>query len=429
LSDNRLDRKLKKRPSRFILFVLLSLTCFATVCAVSACGSSPIQLYGLEEAVRDGIISDYTPQEHFEEETPVDLRIITPTMQQLTIGSSIATPILFPLEDELYFTKRDGNVTVFVEENQLVKKGDVLAQLTFDVDPRHVINYEAAVSYLERLEQEIAREKSRRQTEINRARRRSSGGAGSQQALNIRLMEIDLERYTINSDINLREKQNELDTLRELLGIEEIIAPFDGMITSVFDGNSISSRSSRVGSSDPTQIIGMIDPNIFFFRAAMHVARERPYSIIAHGDILTIRGFIEVPSGDRNDAEPDFEFKARVVTDHWADGAWNFINFWLAPIDTEELLNTLQSITDDDPVIALQEIHFSLQVEYIVSPFGMTLPNEAIKRDRDRDARDYVFIYNDGNVEKQFIEAGQRLGSYTHIIFGIDEDTKVVVNP
>ena len=418
-------KKVNIITSRLIAVVLLCVLCATTV---SACGSTIVQGYGLEDAIRDGIISSHITEIDAGEDFS-GFNIVSPTIQQLTSGGRVQTPLVFPVERILSFDRREGEVTVFVEENQIVEKDDVLALLTFDVDKSHDINYEAAVLYLERLEQEIAAEITKRQTEIRRARRPLSSASGTirnQILLNVRLLEIDLERYIINSDVTRREQEEEVAALKKLTGIEEIKAPFDGMVTNIFTGNKIpvGTRHER-----NVHIVTIMDINTLFFQSIVNTSRDRPYSFMGHGDIKTMSGYItnESDSNIRSDREPDFTFDARVASDHWATGPWDVTTFWLAPVDVDGLMETLKALREDDPVITLKEALIYMPVEYIVSPRGMTLPVEATRRESARDTRIHVLVYDDGYMEKRYIDVGQVAGGYIYVTYGIEEDEKVVL--
>ena len=414
--------KIKKPATRLLVVFMLSLLCLSIA---GACGGTTVQVYSLEDAVRDGIIRDYT-SDKLPEDIIYGSEIVLPTMQQLTISGGIPTPPVFPRENSLYFTHNQGDVTVFVEEYDFVSKGDVLAQLTYDVDRRHIINYEAALEYFERLEKEITNEKNKRRTEIRKARNDLSSVTDEEirqiLSLNIRLLEIDLERYTINSDLTRQEKLKEIDALKEQTGIEELTAPFDGMVINVFDGD-------KIWSTVRTRLMEIVDPSVIFFKIAARIEKEYPYSFIAHGDIVTLHGYIDTEPADRADTEPHVEFKARVVTDSWATGVWDFVTFWLSPVDMDGLFNSLSAVSGDDPLMTLRDTYFSLQVEYIASPYGLTVPYQAVLFDILREYRPYVLVYTGDNIEKRYVRTGYMLNGFTHIITGIDEDTKVVISP
>jgi len=407
---------------RFFAVVLLSFLCLA---AVSACGNTLIQPYSFEDAVRDGTISSFVTEDIPEDDLS-SLEIVTPTMQQLTISGNVLTSVVFPVEQILHFVRNEGDIEMMVEEYQIVAKDDLLAQLTYETDEVNQIYYDFAIDYLERFEQEIINERRKKQTEISKARRDMSSASGSLRqmlATNVRLLEIDLERYTINSNITRSNLEKEAAITREFLGFEDITAPFDGIVTNIFEGNKLYTSTRQHSNMDMMKIS---DPSVFFFQASIHTNPLRPFSNMAHGDIVSVRGFYDMDEEDDDDDRiPDLEFEARIVSDHWAAGQWNFTAFLLSPTDKDALLKTLSEL--GDPAITLLNTRFYITVEYVASPPGLTLPTVALRHDSAREDRYHVLILNNGILEKRYVEIGNILNNYIYILYGIDEDSKVVI--
>ena len=402
--------------------IALVLLCAICVSITSACGIVPGQSYTFEDAALAGVIID-RESDDLQEQQPDEYTIVTATIQELVDRRNLQTLLFFPVEDDLFFNHYEGEVTILVEEGEFVTKGDLLATLSFDTDERHYINYEAAVAHLERLEQEFSRERARRRNEISRAR-------GTLPAQAVRLMEIELERYNFINSLTVADLEEEISNLRMQLGIEEITAPYDGMVFFVFEGGTISLGTTA------QRIMRIADPNDFFFQIAISTTHSLAthYNIIGHGDIITLRERTDSDAGEGDSSHSRIEFETRVVTDSWAAGQRQAVMYLLKPVDMDGLIDTLLAIDGGNPIITLRSLHLSAQVEYTAAPKGITLPTAALQREHIRDQGDvflaeqrYVLIYVDGKVEKRNVEIGETVGGYTHIITGIDEDAKVVI--
>jgi len=422
LSINGKPPKINRQTSRFVLGVLLSILCLIFV---SACENTFVQEYTLEDAIEDGIISTHATDTS-SITTGTNFNYTTPTLQQITYTDRVQALQIFPVEQELYFKQRSGDLTVLVEENQFVSKGDVLAHLTFETDKRHQFNYESAVAYLERLEREVSGERAKKRTEINKVRAALESAYNferEQLTLDLRLLEIDLERYILNSDNTLRDNREEVAELKRLSGFEELTAPFDGVVINIFDGDQII-QVSNVYFQPP--VMKILNPEAIFFEVLIPPTQEHPYSVIAHGDIVNVVGYIPVSAADRYNREPEFEFKARVVTDTYVIGPKRDVVYWLAPVDLAGLLNTLKELSEDDPMQTIRDITVFMPVE-LISPLGLTVPVETIRSDVTDIIKIYVLVYSNGSTEKRYIVTGQVAEGFVFVVYGLEEDEKVVL--
>jgi hypothetical protein len=106
----------------------------------------------------------------------------------------------------------------------------------------------------------------------------------------------------------------------------------------------------------------------------------------------------------------------------------------LKPTDLDGLINKLLTFDSGNPVLTLRNLRWSVTLEYVAAPIGVTLPSSTIHREHLYDHRHqitgeqhYVFIYSAGKVEKRSVNMGITVGDYVQIITGVDEDAKVVV--
>jgi len=392
----------------------------------SACGIIPGQAYTFEDAVLAGVIIESELNQN-QEQQPVDYTLTSPVIQELTERRGLQASLFFPVEKDLFFNHYEGEVEIFVEEGQLVSRGDLLATLRYDVDQRYYIEYEAALAHMQRLEQEFSRERTRRRNEISRAR-------GEQPREVVRLLEIELERVDFINSLTIAGLEEEIAVLKKTLGTEDIIAPYDGMVFSVFEGSSIEPDTTT------HRMMTIVDTDEFLFRIIINITHslEIHYSIMGYGDIVTLRertASDDVVDDDEDSLSPSrLEFDARVVTDSWAAGQRQQITYLLKPTDPDGLINRILQLDDGNPIITLRNLRWSTSLEFVAAPKGITLPAATIHREHIYDSRHqiideqhYVFIYTDGKVEKRSINIGRTVDGYAQILTGIDEDAKVVV--
>ena len=415
-------RYAKQNPAALIRYSVFALLCVVYFSLTSACRFIPGQVFTLEDAVLAGVIIDweYIPVQ----EQPDEYTLTSPVIQELVDKRVLQANLFYPVEKDLFFVNVEGEVSIFVEEGQHVSRGDLLATLSFDVDERHYIDYNAAVAHLTRLEQEFNRERTRQRNEISKAREEE------QPEEVIRLLEINLQRNNFMNGLTIDGLEKEISDLKKSLGTEEIIAPYDGMVFSVFQGNSIELDTSA------RRMMRIVDPDEFFFQISVSTTHsiETHYNIMGHGDIVTLRERTDSNTDDEGLSASRIEFEARVVTDSWAAGQRQHIAYLLKPLDIDGLIDKLLLLDNSDPVLTLRNLRLSTTLEYVATPKGITLPVATIHREHVYDLRNqitdeqhFVFIFVDGKVEKRSIDMGMTIGGYVQIITGIDEDAKVVV--
>ena len=415
-------RYAKQNPAALIRYSVFALLCVVYFSLTSACRFIPGQVFTLEDAVLAGVIIDweYIPVQ----EQPDEYTLTSPVIQELVDKRVLQANLFYPVEKDLFFVNVEGEVSIFVEEGQHVSRGDLLATLSFDVDERHYIDYNAAVAHLTRLEQEFNRERTRQRNEISKAREEE------QPEEIVRLLEIDLQRNNFINSLTVAELEKEISNLGKLLGTEEITAPYDGMVFYVFEGNSIKLDT------DDRRMMRIVDPDEFFFRISISTTHtlETHYNIMGHGDIVTVRERTVSDEDEEGTSHTGIEFEARVVTDSWTAGQRENVTYLLKPTDPNGLTDRLLALDSDDPIITLRSLRWSVTLEYAATPKGITLPAATIHREHIYDDRNqiidelhYVFIYLNGNVEKRSITMGKIIDGYVQVITGLDEGAKVVI--
>jgi hypothetical protein len=387
---------------------------------VSACGAGVRQGFELADAEAAGII---LPQSaHDGAAGGRAFEIAEASERDLSTIISLTAQLIFPIERQLGFGGQEGEVALLAENWQLVSEGDVLALLTFDHDARLEIAYQAASQRLEQLEAEFDREHRARSAEMRETRARmaaSSGNARRQASLELELLGIGLERFIYLSEAARSALEDEVLALAGKLDAEEIVAPFDGMVVSV-DGGPYALRWNP-------PIMAVVDHSIFFYQltlSAEHPLMNR-YSIMGLGDKITLRSTQRHTVGGIE--RPILEFDALIVTDSWAGGVREAFTYLLVPVDMEGLIDTVRALDMGDPnnpLHTLFSLRFTAQIEVSLTATSLALPIAAV---HEEDRRTFVYIYNDGRLNKRYVQAGFSVGGYVQIISGLEAGAKVVI--
>ena len=364
--------------------------------------------YHLADAEAAGIIM---PQAYFDADESGS-QIVRVELQDITTNTTFMAPITFPRQQDLYFDALYGDITIYVEEGQRVQAGDVLAHLSFDIDTRLELDYFSAVQRLEQFDAEFAREQNRRRAEIAAAQ------YGSPQR---RLLDTQLEHFVFVSGIARDTLLDEAADLAYLLLGENIIAPFDGIVTYIV-GPPYNLRWNPL-------IATIVDDSTFFFQITMGDAQPLidRYNNIGHGDIVTLRTTARHVVGGVE--QPMLEFDARVVTDSWASGMRGLFTYLLVPVDMnsfQEAVMLIESENGSRGMHNLPDLVIMAHVEIIHARDALTLPTDAV---RFADPRNYVFVYNEGGLGRRYIQAGVRGGGLVQIISGLEAGTEVVIVP
>ncbi|MCL2408909.1 MAG: hypothetical protein FWC96_04750 [Oscillospiraceae bacterium] len=388
---------------------------------LAACGTSGEQLHDVAAAVEAGIIMQM-PLGDATDAEEAEVRIVQASVQDMAINTAIPATLVFPIYQMLFFESNEGYVTMLVEEGQLVREGDALAQLTFsaDVKTRHEIAYDTARVRLRRLENELAEERGRRLAEIEEARRAVAyapdGTAAQQAALNARQLEIRLEQFTRSSASMRDALRAEIAAMAHTIESETIIAPFDGMITAPANITGSISGNPR--------IMTLVDYNVFFYEFTLTPNPLVPslYSVLGHGDIITLRATSR-PTEDP-DAPPLLEFPVRVVSEFWAAGQRANFVYWFKPVDMERLMADLREHDESNPMNVLRGKTIMAELEIITAPDAVTLPLAAIRLEGNRQ---FVLINTENGPGKRFVHATTRMDRYIHIVTGIEAGTEVIL--
>ncbi|MCL2226361.1 MAG: hypothetical protein FWB97_01855 [Oscillospiraceae bacterium] len=401
---------------------------FALLFFLSACGGEGVvrQGYSVESAIEAGVL-----MAEGVDSNDRALEIVQATRRDLTISTALRPRFVFPIEQQLFFPHRHdgellmGHVTVLVESGQSVNEGDALARLTFDAEARHEIDYLAARQSLEQFEEDFIRERNRRNAEIAEARREQGlmeGAAAQQASLVIRQSELALERFISSSAVTRSALAEAVEFFAQTLDGAVLRAPIDGMVHSV--------ATCGIFVSSHNHIMSIVDYNVFFYEITVRASQHATdfYNVIGRGDILTLRGSLNLGDSESDDenGEP-IEIDVRVVTDSWVSGQRGVFTYLLAPVDKEGLFEYLGIIAAGyNPVYILRSIPVTVQLAVTAALDSVTLPIRAVHAEA---GRQFIYIYNEGALGKRYVHATNRIGGYAQIVTGIESGTQVVILP
>ena len=371
----------------------------------SACARANHRLLVVENAEDEGILMPY------EAVIIREIQLARAIIQDITAEANFGAQIVFSNVEHLYLQRTHGELTILAEAGQHVNKGDVLAYLTFETDARADANYLTAARRLERLEENFTREHNERLSQISDARARIAGLEGNARRralLELELLEVVLERFLLTGRIDRDAAKDELERVERTLGVEEIIAPFDGMISFVTNDPDNVTRNPR--------IFTIVNYDNFFFQINVGTGAEINYNTIGYGDIITLRaeggGF-------------GFDFDAQIVTDTWATGRRQGSVYWLKPVDKEGLFEAARH-NGDNPMFSLLNSRITARAEFFRATDSIAVPREAVGYDG---RGNFVYVYSDGRQGKRYVSIGESDHLYYQILYGLEPGTQVVISP
>lgn len=463
----------------YALKFLLTLPIFLIFTACTAQNFQPSQ-GSLSNAIEQGyIMCQIVAAQVPEEQAP---QIITPHIGTLYNNArTIPVHVYFPEREYLHFVRdRDGEFRQHVVSGQWVREGDVLASLLYDNRRTPILRDEAAM-LLTRHDRTVADQTLHHQTQIDNARialELATDADLMRLTSNLVQLENAYQRFRLNATATRERLVEELavynarlanripeDCNLPLLGdhilfrdidvytgmyVELLTAPFDGYITfTILETTPFRQinmflppmhHAIDVCILGNPPIIGMTRADNFQFRTFVdhagsmyYVMRSEtvggfqhiitmpptfvPNGTIMHGTVLTIEGIHLTGSI----FEP---VEAKVASDDWAAGHRQQLLYWLKPLDMDGFMTQLRAKNPYNYRQALTESGFSTTVYISAVDHGLLLPTAAV---HPEDGSHFVYVYQDGDITKQYIVVGVLQGGYFHIISGLEPDTKVVV--
>ena len=361
------------------MFLLILLLCFLV-----GCNAVFIEDDIVDEAIRQGIITPIA--EHATREIQWDVIRIGSIEQHL----SYHVMPFFPERRSLGFSGYGGEFSgAYVSVNDRVSAGDLLAELFTTSEALEIERDRLVLRY----NQHQARFETENQT-LGREIARSSG-------LHREQLEHQLQQLIFYSNNYSEYLLGRINNINCYLVGEQIHAPFDGIITYV----------SRLEAGDyihsPGQAIFEIACD-----SILHFSVTGSTTVIRHGDTFYIRQ----QSGN-------LEIYVQVISDPLASRARaSEMQFILAAVCQD----SMDEILDDAELtlLDLASIPFGLSTSIPLAVDAVLASRDAI---HEEDDRNFVFIYEGGNLLKRYVTLGVQFGNDVQILAGLEPGQKVML--
>ncbi|HIS68980.1 MAG TPA: hypothetical protein IAA58_06410 [Candidatus Gallacutalibacter stercoravium] len=307
--------------------------------------------------------------------------------QDFTESYSVTAQRAYPVQSSLYFTKENARLESFaVSKGQTVKAGDVLATFTVEGDAAAL---EEARLKLERTQEEFELGKTQRQEALAQGQQALTGLTGQEaalQQLKNQRMQAEYDQYVSRTEYDIANQQRQVADLQEDVGVNQLTAPFDGVILSVASVK----EGSRV---DPSEAMVKL-----YASGQMLLQVDDPQR-------LTYNMPVQVTLGD------DSTVAGRVVA------ATNLLP---------------KTVTDGAVYIALEEEVDPIQINGARVSFDTFAQNGVLVLARDAVHNEdsggyYVNILQDSMVQKRYILAGHISQNGVWVMDGLQEGQQVIL--
>ena len=307
---------------------------------------------------------------------------------------NIPVQLHFPNTVDLSFERSGGRLSYRgINTMQFVQAGEVLMSVVFDEDALRVEEQQLHLRMRE-AERRHNSERTRRRADIEQFRTQLHEDMNEFDleihALRLEGMEAEYQHIIHQFQVQRREQTRQLQEVQEKLQGEDLIAPFDGVVSWV--------NIVRVNTVIENW---MIMVTLYDYNAFQLIARGAP-DVLRYGDIAT------VTNQDGNHVQ------VKVVSDPLADtSVQTYQNtFILAPLDPNI---TAEFFFQTNP----QFSPTTIDVE------GVLIPSRAINTE---DQRRFVYIYEDGIIRKRYIQAGFFYLDMTQVLDGVEAGQLVVLH-
>ncbi|MCL2527003.1 MAG: hypothetical protein FWE42_01195 [Defluviitaleaceae bacterium] len=288
-----------------------------------------------------------------------------------------------------------------------VQAGDILAAQTFPpyiLEP-YQLNHNRLTFELESFEAQFTSGRRTRNEEIAAARANMQAAEPAhrpQLALQLRRLEIQLERFIHDSENTRNNLQEQLAEADILISQERIYAPFDGILINV--SGALAGSSATPGH------------NYFFITQERHLFFYLTHDVdfIRYGKTYTITSSI-----------PGLTFEATLINDPLAIGSWPArTEFFLAPGDWDGFASLLEYLEIEILDLVARGTALRLHVDETIAHDTLILPPRAV---RTSQGNQYVLVYEGGRQLRRFVTTGIATQNQVQIIAGLEEGQQVIL--
>ena len=370
-----------------LVFILLLL---------AACEGQQAQASVLEEAVADGMILSANDIGRVADVVHVGEAIV---FSALLPYQSFTAYVGFAVDLDLSFKQPNRFFgEFFVEVGQFVQAGDLLAESYYEPTGFQLAQRQAAQRDLQRFESGFILEYHRLQAELQESRLAVPADDNWENyAIALSIAELSLELFMLESERERRELRERLEHIEGEISGEQILAPFDGLITgraAIMPGAAL---------AEDREIVSIVDTASIYFRLArsFFVSNEQWKAIVRYGDVFNV-------------VHHGIEFEVQVVNDPIAAGDGRD-TFYLRPLSWEGIERILYVYADNWNLFL--NITLEALPRWNMFGEGIILPERAIMEDM---RGSYVFVSEDGRVGRRYVTVGPYMvNRQVYIISGL----------
>jgi hypothetical protein len=220
--------------------------------------------------------------------------------------------------------------------------------------------------------------------------------------LSLARRELEYERFIFNGSQTRLNFEKQLQDIDERLAGEQLIAPFDGIITFVFSGRIDSPVRSW------TRMFTVVDDSSIYFSVSA------PMDIVRYGDVFPV-----------TDRSGDIRFDVRVVSDpivtNLRDSTYTFT---LYPADGNNFAGLMAEM--EMSIVQMAQLNFHASPLAMAARNALIVPRRAVFPE---DGKNYVLLNEDGIIKKRYVKIGFSFADEIQIITGLEAGQSVVLMP
>ena len=333
-----------------------------------------------------------------EQTFPLNVRTYFPVSRTLSFDN-----IPYFMVEDLHSYGRFAGV--YVEAGQVVSAGDVLSEVLLDyMDEMAEISRLDLEARKHHFIEDFERENMRRLVEIDRLRNNVYFAQDDEFViLSLRLASNELRHQQFLAEANLRRADYErrIQELSAMMYGVQIYAPFDGIIS--FANNAAEGMLWRdipaVTHAGERGIVSIVSPDSVQFIAYAGI------NVLRYGDIILLREHAGTLS-----------FDVRVASDPLArpiarEGSHEFV---LVPANMADFDRALEANGMDR--LDLPNIPLRIYPQVLIADNAVITHRQTIHQEN---RRNYVFVYDAGNIRKRYVDVGPVFGNYVQILTGL----------
>ena len=313
--------------------------------------------------------------------------------------------VVFPIWRHLYMDRAGGVFSgVYASSGQRVEEGQLLAEMSFDTQSREIDRLHLA-GQIEMFEARYDEEINKRLMDIAEAEA-SLAMEYTEEGINRRVhglntLTLQYRRFLYSSERIREGLKNRLFELDDIIAGSKLYAPFDGFISYASPINS----GTQI--DDMPLIITLIDESV------MRFSINAPLDIVRYGDMFTLDA-MEYP----------ISFDVCVVSDPLASGRRDVNTmFILEPADRLGLYEALSALNIG--ISELANMRFVANLAVPLAYNSLIVHRRAVIAENNRD---YVFVYENGNIMKRYISTGARNGEDVQVLSGLFHGQMVILH-